>query len=187
MIFHATTAGVRGINTQTPLVYLLRDDLIPKDEATGDAKDYSDLDHELIARHLIVHKDHIALDVLDLKKAGTRKKVANVNTDNAALFLHLKTCFEGTSWWTHAKSATKNKDGRCAWFALELNLQPMGALHQADINNKTDIQMLHCRGETRQWGLLTTSTLTRSTTKPRRGFMMIMDSLIFTHTRRCSS
>ena len=64
---------------------------------TDDAKDYSDLEHEHTARHPIIHKDHIALDVFNLKKAGPRKKVANVNTDNATLFIHLKPCFEGTS------------------------------------------------------------------------------------------
>ena len=55
MIFRATAAGVRGINTQAPLVYLLRDDLIPKDEANDDTKDYFDLDHELITHHPIIH------------------------------------------------------------------------------------------------------------------------------------
>ena len=90
--------GVRGSNTRAPLAYLLRDQLIPTDEVDDDADDYPDLDHELIACHPTIHKDHLTLDVDDLEKGGPNKKVANVNTDNATLFVHLKTCFEGTSW-----------------------------------------------------------------------------------------
>ena len=81
----------------------------------------------------------VLLDLDKLEKGGPKKRVANVNTDNAVLFTHLKPCFEGTRWWTHAKSAAKTKDGRAAWFALELNLQTNNAMDQADIKIKADI------------------------------------------------
>ena len=91
----------------------------------------------------------MALVVEDLEKAGPRKTAANVNTDNTTLFFPLETRFGGTSWWTHAKSAAKNKDGRATWFALELNLRPTSVMDQADIKNKANIQLLCYRGETR--------------------------------------
>ena len=139
MRFSATVAGVCGINTRALLAYLLRDDLISEKEANDLAKDYSDLDYKLIACHPFIHKDHLALVVAYLEKARPRKKVANVNTDNTALFLHLKTCFEGTSWWTHVKVAARTKDSRYAWFALEETFQPSSAFNWAYGKNKADI------------------------------------------------
>ena len=98
--FRILAAGVCCMNTHAPLAYLLRDLLIPKAEANDDADEYPDLDHNIIACHPIIHGDHLAVVPLDLdklKKGGPKKKVANVNTDNTALFSYLKTCFEGTS------------------------------------------------------------------------------------------
>ena len=146
--FCTAAAGVRGISTRAPLAYLLRDQLIPTAEVDDNADDYPDLDHELIACHPIIHKDHLALDVDKLEKRGPKKKVTNVNTDNAALFTHPKTCFKGTSWWTHAKSADTTKDGCAVWFALELNLQTTNVMDQDDIKNKANIQLLRYCGET---------------------------------------
>ena len=96
--FCIVVAGVCGINTRVLLLYLWRDQLIPTAEADDDADDYPDLDHDLIAYYPIIHKDHLAVDVDKLEKGGPKKKVANVNTEIAALFVHLKTCFKGTSW-----------------------------------------------------------------------------------------
>ena len=47
--FCIAATGVRGINTCSPLVYLLRDQLIPTDRIDDKAGDYPGLDHEIIA------------------------------------------------------------------------------------------------------------------------------------------
>ena len=68
--FCIAAAGVCDINTRAPLAYLLRDQLIHTDEVDANADEYPDLDHELIARQPIVHKDHLAVDVDKLKRGG---------------------------------------------------------------------------------------------------------------------
>ena len=151
--FRIAAAGVCGINTHALLSYLLRNQLIPTAEAGNDADKYPDLDHKLIPCHPIIHKNHFALDMDDLEKGGPKKKMANVNTENTALCFHLKTCFEGTGWWTHAKIVAKSKDGCAAWFTLELNLQATNAIDQADIKNKANIQLFCYHGKTDRWGL----------------------------------
>ena len=95
---HVIVAGIGGINTGSPLAYLLRDQLIPAKEVDDDANDHADLGHSLIACHFIIHGDQLELKVKDLEKAGPWKKVSNFSTNNTALFDHLKTCFEGTNW-----------------------------------------------------------------------------------------
>ena len=95
--FRIAAAGEHGINTRAPLAYLQRDQLIPTDEVDDNVDDYPDLNHDLIACHPIIDKDHVSLDVDKLGKEGPQKKAVNVTTDNATLFSHLKTCFDETS------------------------------------------------------------------------------------------
>ena len=70
MRFGATAAGVCGSKPRATLVYLLRVrvDLIPNKKAVCDAKDTSNLDHELVACHPVIHKGYLAFDVEDLER-----------------------------------------------------------------------------------------------------------------------
>jgi hypothetical protein len=152
--FKANVGGIRGLNTRAPLTYLLRETLIPPREYDDNEIDHQDIDHELVARHPIIAADYLDLDLERLEAGGPRKKVANVNTDNAVLFGHLKKCFEGTSWWTHARGAERNKDGRVAYMLLDKNLQGTNAMDHADAKNKAAVLTLRFQGEQRNWGLV---------------------------------
>ena len=61
---------------------------------------------------------------------------------------------EKNSWWTHARPAEKNKDGRLAIRLLSQNLEGVNAMDELNAKNKSDILRLQYDGETRAWGIV---------------------------------
>ena len=84
--FHDHTKKVRGAVTKAPIAYLMRDRLIPLPEDDDVEDEYTDFDHQLIARHLIIQAVHAAVAEENLEKSGHRKKCPQVNGDNTVLF-----------------------------------------------------------------------------------------------------
>ena len=94
---------------------------MPKAEDGED--EYADFDQQLIARHPIIEAVHAAVAEETLEKSGPRKKRPKVNGDNTFLFHLSKYVFGKNSWWTHASSAERNKDGRFAIRLFSQNLE----------------------------------------------------------------
>ena len=153
-VFVERAKSVHGVVTKAPLAYLLRARIIPLAEGDNDANEYADLDHELIARHTIILDAHRTGTVETLEKSGPRKKMPHINTDNAAIFNHVKTTFEHTPWWTHARPAVHWKDGRCDVILMATNLQSSNAMDEMNVKNKADALLLRYEGEGKNWGLV---------------------------------
>ena len=132
----------------------MRDWLIPLPEDDDNEDEYSDFDHQLIARHPIIQAAHAAVAEENIEKSGPRKKRHQVNGDNTVLFHHLKYVFGKTSWWTHARLAEKNKDGSLAIRFFSHNLEGGNAMDELNAKNKSDILHLRYDGETRAWGIV---------------------------------
>ena len=104
---------MRGAVTKASIAYLIRNRLIllPEDDDDHDEDGYADFDQQLIARHPIIQAVHAAVAEETLENSGPRKKLPQVNGDNTVLFQLSKSVYRKASWWTHARSAEKNKDG----------------------------------------------------------------------------
>ena len=83
-----------------------------------------------------------------LENSGPRKKRSQVNGDNTVLFHLSKSVYGKTSWWTHARSAESNKDGRLAIRLLSQNLKGCNAMDELNPKNKSGILLLRYDGET---------------------------------------
>ena len=77
-----------------------------------------------------------------------------LNGDSTVLFHILKSVFGKTSWWTHARLAEKNKDGRLAIRLLSQNLEGGNAMDELNEKNKSDILRLRYDGETQARGVV---------------------------------
>ena len=152
--FRERTKNVRGAVTKALISYLMRDRLIPLPEADDDEDEYADFDQHLIARHSIIQAFYAAVTEETLKKSGPRKKRPQVNADNTVLFYLSKYVFGKTSWWTHARSDQRNKDGPLAIRLLSQNLEGCNAIDGLNVKNKSGILLLCYNGETRGWGIL---------------------------------
>ena len=140
---------MRGAVTKEPIAYLIRDWLILLPEDDDDEDEYADFDQQLISRHPIIQAVHAAIAEETLEKSGPRKKLRQVNGDNTVLFHLSKSVFGGNSWWTHDRSAERNKDGRLAIHLLSQNLEGCNAMDELNKKNKTGILPLRYDGETR--------------------------------------
>ena len=113
---------MRGAVTKAPIAYLMRDRFIPLPDDDDNEDEYADFDQQLIARHPIIQAVHAAVAEETLEGSGPRKMHPQVNGDNTVLFHLSKYVFGKPSWWTHARSAERNKDGRLAIRLLSQNL-----------------------------------------------------------------
>ena len=140
--FHDHTKNVRGAVTKEPIAYLIRDWLILLPEDDDDEDEYADFDQQLIACHPIIQAVHAAVVEETLKKSGPRNKCPQVNDDNTVLFHLSKSVFGKTIWWTHARSAERNKDGRLVIRLLSQNLEGCKAMDWLNAKNKSGILLL---------------------------------------------
>ena len=145
---------MRGTVTKAPIAYLMRDRLILLPEDDDNEDEYADFDQQLIARHPIIQSAHAAVAEETLENSGPRKKRPQVNGDNNVLFHLLKSVFVKTSWWTHARPAEKNKDGRLAIRLLSQNLEGGNIMDELNAKNKSDILRLCYNGETQARGIV---------------------------------
>ena len=152
--FHNHTKNVRGAVTKAPIAYLMCDWLIllPEDDDYED--EYADFDQQLIARHPIIQAVHAAIAEETLEKSVPRKNFPQVNGDNTVLFHLSISVFGKTIWWTHARSAERNKDGRLAIHLLSQNLEVCNSMDELNAKNKSDILLRCYDGETRGWGIV---------------------------------
>ena len=109
--FRDCCSSVRGF-TKNPILYLMRKNLIPKDEADDHEEDYITLDLQIIQRAKIVKADNVH-DV-NLENSGAISTKSHANTDNAKLFDLAKTAFGETSLWVHTKPSHHSRDGHQA-------------------------------------------------------------------------
>ena len=98
--------------TNNPISYLMRKNLIPKDEADDPEADYVTLDQQIIQRSMIVKYSDV--NDVNLENSGVRTRESHANTDNAKIFELSKTAFVETRLWVHAKPSQRNRDGRQA-------------------------------------------------------------------------
>ena len=146
--FHYHTKNVRSAVSKVPIAYLMCDRLILFPEDDDNKDEYADFDQKLIACHLIIQAVHAAVAEEFLENSGPRKKCPQVNGDNT-VFLHFsKSVFGKTSWWTNARSAERNKDGRLANLLLSHNLEGCNAMDELNANNKSGILLLRYDGDT---------------------------------------
>ena len=108
----------------------------------------------MIARHPIIQAVHASVAKETLEKSGPRKKHPQVNGDNTVLFHLEKSVFGKTSWWTHARLAERNKDGRLAIRLLSQNLEGCNAIGELNTKNRSGILLLRYDGETQAWGIV---------------------------------
>ena len=146
--FHDHTKNARGAITKAPIAYLMRDQLIPLPETDYDEDKYADFEQQLIAHNPIIQAVYAAFVEETLEKSGPRKKFPQVNAENTVLFHLSKSVFGKTSWWTHARSAEKNKDGRLALRLLLQNLEGCNDMDELNTKNKSGILLLCYNGET---------------------------------------
>ena len=126
----------------------MRDWLIPLPEDDDNEDEYSDFEHQFIARHPIIQAVHAAVAEETLEKSGPRKKRPQVNGDNTVFFHLSKYVFGKTSWWTHGRSAERNKDGRLVIRIFSQNLEGCNAMDEINAKNKSIILFLRYYGET---------------------------------------
>ena len=145
---------MRGAITKALIAYLMRNRPILLPEEDDDKGEYAYFDQQLIARSPIIQAVHAAVAEETLEKSGPRKKRPQVNGDNTVLF-HLSKHVSGkTSWWTHARLAERNKDGRLSIRLLSQNQEGCNAMEEFTSKNKSVIILLHYDGETRAWGII---------------------------------
>ena len=96
--------------TNNPILYLMRKNLIPKDEADDHEEDYVMLYLQIIQRADISKATNV--NDVNMETSGSRAKEAYANTDNAKLFDLAKTAFCKTSLWVHAKPSQRGCNGR---------------------------------------------------------------------------
>ena len=99
---------VRGC-TNKLTSYLMKKNLIPKDEAHDPEENYVTLDLQIIQRAKIV-KYANGHDV-NLENSGSRAREEHANTYNAKFFDLVKTAFGETSLWVHTKPPHHSRDG----------------------------------------------------------------------------
>ena len=120
--------------------------LLPEDDDIED--EYADFDQQLIARHPIIQAGHANVTEETLENSGPRKNRPQVNGNNTVLFHLLKSVFENTSWWTHARQTEKNKDGRLTIRLLSQNLDCDKFMDDLNSQNKAAILCLCYNSET---------------------------------------
>ena len=152
--FHDHTKNVRGAVTKAPIAYLMHDQLIPLPEYDDNEDEYADFDQQLIARHPIIQAIHADVAEETLEKSSPRKKRSQANGDNTVLFHLSKSIFGKTIWWTHARPAKKNKDGRLAIHFFSHNMEGSNAMDELNAKNKSDILRLFYDGDTQAGGIL---------------------------------
>ena len=145
---------MRGAVTKALIAYLMRNRLIPLPGDDDDEDEYAYFDQQLIVRHPIIQAVHAAVAEETLEKSDPRNKRPQVNGDNTVLFHLSRSVFGKTSWWTNAKLAEMNKDGRLAIRLYSQNLEGGNAMDEINVKNKSGILLLRYDGETRAWGIV---------------------------------
>ena len=118
--FEAETSSIRG-STGIPLSYLLRQTIIPKDEADDDEDEYATIDAQMIQRAQIIKTAYITMTPDDLEEAGPTKKTASAKLDNMRLYDLMKKKFCNTTMWAHTKTCARDCDGCRAMIAMHVN------------------------------------------------------------------
>ena len=152
--FHDHTKNVRSNVTEAPIAYLMCNRLIPLPEDDDDEDENTDFDQQLISSHPIIQAVHAAVAEETLENSAPRKKCPQVNGDNTVLFHLSKSIFGKTSWWTHARSAERNKGGRFSIRLLSQNLKGCNAMDELNAKNKSGIVLLCYDGYIRAWGIV---------------------------------
>ena len=152
--FEEYAKSVRGKVSHAPIAYLLCPNSFPPPDQDEPADEYADFDHELIARHPIIQRKHRHVPVATLEAGGPKMKMPHVNLDNTQLFSLVKTTFENTTWWIHARKAVRTKDGRRAILLMAGSLMSTNAMDEANTKNRRDILALEYKGDSRNWSLL---------------------------------
>ena len=134
--------------------------------------EYAEFEQQLIARHPIIQSVYATVAEETLEKSGPRKKRPQVNADNTVLFHFSKSGFGKTSWWTHVRSAERNKNDRLAIRLLSKNLEVCNATDELNTKNKSGILLLCYDGETRACGIVKYINATRRITMSRRISML---------------
>ena len=140
--FEERVKSVRGKVSHVQLTYLMRDDLLPLPHLDDPSDEYTDLDHELVARHPIIKPAKVSLSLSVLEAGGTKMKIPKVNQDNVHLYSLTKTVYEPTAWWIHARPAHRAKDGRLALRLMKASLVTSNALDDEHTQNRKDMNAL---------------------------------------------
>ena len=131
--------------TKNPISCLMKNNLIPKDEADDPEAEYVTLDQQVIQRATIVKA--VNLNDVNIENSGGRSKEADANTDNAKLFDLAKTAFGETRLWVHVKPSQRNRDRRQALKLIWFNQLVVHALDKCNTKNHKDIRVIDYHGE----------------------------------------
>ena len=126
--------------TNNPLLYLIRKNLIPTDEADDPEAEYATLDQQVIQMDMIVKSFNINDVKLENSGARARKDLANI--DNAKLCDLAKIAFGKTRLYVHAKPSQHNRDGRQALKLIWSNQLGVHAIDERNTKNYKDIRAL---------------------------------------------
>ena len=138
-------ANVRGCKL-APLAYAVRTLLLPKASAADLAADYASLDDELISRMPIILSS-VTGDPDDLEVSPMRNFEPHFKQDNMLVFEYLKASFGGSTWWIHAKTFQKAKNGRQAFRSIHKHVFGQAAMNARHTTNRSDVEALHYQGE----------------------------------------
>ena len=150
--FEAETSSIRG-SDGIPLSYLLRQTLIPKHEDDDDEDDYATIDAQMIQRAQIIKTDFINMASDDLEEAGPTKKTATAKLDNMRLYDLMKKKFCDTTMWAHTKNCARDRDGRRAMIAMQINSLGSNAIENRYSENQDMIRNILYHGEKSRWGI----------------------------------
>ena len=137
--FSAEMDYIRG-STNSPLSYLLRNTLIPKDEDDDDEDDYATIDHQMIQRAQIIKTAFITMNEDELEEDGPTKKTAAAKIGNMTLYDLENKKFCATAMWAHTKSCARDRDGRRAMLAMMINSQGANAIENRYSENQYKIR-----------------------------------------------
>ena len=131
--------------TKNPISYLMKKNLIPKDEADDPEEEYVMLDQQIIQRDTIFKASNVH-DV-NLESSGSRSRESHATTDNAKLFDLAKTAFGDTILWVNAKMSQRSRGGCEALKLIWSNQLGVYALDKSNNKNHKDICAIAYHGE----------------------------------------
>ena len=106
----------------------------------------------MIQRAQTIKTTHINMAPDDLEEAIPTKKTATAKLDNMRLYAIMKK-FCDTTMWVHTKNCARDRDGRRAMIAMQVNSVSTNAIENRYSEIQDKIRNILYHGEKTRWGI----------------------------------